>query len=194
MRAAAPAWLEDVVPAYASVGVHFDADRAGLREVLGWLAALRPDDSAPPTIGSLFEIPVCYKMAPDMARVAARTGLTSDEIIAFHSGREYAVHAVGFVPGFPYLGHLPDALCGVPRLATPRVRVEAGSVGLTGRQTGVYPLPRPGGWSLVGRTPLVVADPAAGFFPLRVGDRVAFRRIDEAEYGRLEGERLSSRE
>src|SRR5947199_152200 len=82
--------------------------------------------------------------------------------------------AVGFVPGFPYLGYLPAELCGVGRLPSPRVRVEAGSVGLTGRQTGVYPLPRPGGWNLIGRTPLVVVDVAAGFFPLRVGDAVRF--------------------
>jgi inhibitor of KinA len=100
------------------------------------------------------------------------------------------VYAVGFVPGFPYLGYLPPELCGVGRLGSPRLRVEAGSVGLTGRQTGVYPLPRPGGWNLIGRTPLVLVDVAAGFFPLRVGDRVQFARIDERRYRELEGERL----
>jgi len=100
------------------------------------------------------------------------------------------VYAVGFVPGFPYLGYLPAELCGVGRLPTPRLRVEPGSVGLTGRQTGLYPLARPGGWNLIGRTPLIVVDVADGFFPLRVGDAVRFERIDETRYRELEGERL----
>ena len=96
----------------------------------------------------------------------------------------------GFCPGFPYLGYLPDELCGVPRLASPRVRVEPGSVGLTGRQTGLYPLARPGGWNLIGRTPLTVVDVAAGYFPIRPGDRVRFRPVARAEYNTLAGERL----
>jgi inhibitor of KinA len=102
------------------------------------------------------------------------------------------VYAIGFVPGFPYLGYLPTELCGVGRLPSPRVRVEPGSVGLTGRQTGIYPLPRPGGWNLIGRTPLTIVDVASGFFPLRVGDSVRFERIDEKGYRELEGERLTA--
>jgi inhibitor of KinA len=129
-------------------------------------------------------------MQLDMARVCEHTGLTSDEVVARHTGTEYTVYAVGFVPGFPYLGYLPEQLCGVGRLASPRLRVEPGSVGLAGKQTGIYPLPRPGGWNLIGRTPLVIVDVADGFFPLRVGDRVRFERIDSSEYRRLEGKRL----
>ena len=100
------------------------------------------------------------------------------------------MYAIGFVPGFPYLGYLPAELCGVGRLPSPRLRVEPGSVGLTGKQTGIYPLPRPGGWNILGRTPLTLVDVADGYFPLRVGDRVRFSRIDEAEYHRREGERI----
>jgi inhibitor of KinA len=129
-------------------------------------------------------------MGPDLARVAERTGLTADEVVRLHTGAEYTVYAIGFCPGFPYLGYLPGQLCGVPRLATPRLRVEPGSVGLTGRQTGVYPLERPGGWNLVGRTPLVLVDVAEGYFPIRSGDRVRFERIDRAEFERRRGERL----
>ena len=125
-----------------------------------------------------------------MVRVAAEKGLSADEVIRLHAATEYTVYAIGFCPGFPYLGYLPAALAGVPRLAAPRLRVESGSVGLTGRQTGIYPLPRPGGWNLIGRTPLVIVDVAAGFFPLRVGDRVRFERIDEARFRELAGERL----
>jgi inhibitor of KinA len=135
-------------------------------------------------------IPVCYERQLDLARVAESTGLPADRVIELHAGTEYTVYAIGFVPGFPYLGYLPAGLRGVGRLPSPRVRVEPGSVGLTGTQTGIYPLPRPGGWNLIGRTPLTLVDVADGYFPLRVGDRVWFRRIDETEYTRLDGERL----
>ncbi len=191
VRAAAPPWLHDVVPAYATAGVFFDADRVGLREVVAWLGSLPSENSAfrlPPSASHT--IPVCYEMAPDMGRVCGHTGLSAADVIALHSSRPYTVYAVGFVPGFPYLGYLPDELCGVPRLPSPRLKVEAGSVGLAGRQTGLYPLPRPGGWNLIGRTPLTVVDVAAGYFPIRVGDQVRFTRIDAAEFRRLDGERL----
>jgi len=196
VRAAAPHWLEDVVPAYASVGVFFDADAVALDAVTDWLNAQdarSPGTAVPGLSGATHTIPVCYEMAPDLPRVCAHTGLSADDVIRLHAGAAYTVYAVGFVPGFPYLGYLPPELCGVARLPTPRLRVEAGSVGLTGRQTGLYPLPRPGGWNLVGRTPLVVVDVADGFFPLRVGDAVRFERIDEKRFGELEGERLASR-
>ncbi len=190
VRAANPPWLHDVVPAYASAGVFFDADRARTSDVLRWLGALTvPATAAGP--GRAFTVPVCYEMQLDGPRVCARTGLSADEVIRLHTATEYTVYAIGFVPGFPYLGYLPNELCGVPRLAAPRVRVEPGSVGLTGKQTGIYPLPRPGGWNLIGRTPLVLVDVADGFFPLRAGDRVRFERICEARYRELEGERLS---
>jgi len=193
VRAAAPDWLHDVVPAYASVGVFFDADRVTLGDVTGSLRAFpgqRPGTAVPGRSGATHTIPVCYEMAPDLPRVCAHTGLSADDVIRLHAGAAYTVYAVGFVPGFPYLGYLPPELCGVARLPTRRLRVEPGSVGLTGRQTGLYPLPRPGGWNLIGRTPLVVVDVADGFFPLRVGDAVRFERIDEKRFGELEGERL----
>jgi len=193
--AAAPDWLHDVVPAYASVGVFFDADRVGAPAVTDWLAGL--GESSPPTAhcplptaAKRHTIPVCYEMAPDLPRVCEYTGLAAADVIRLHAGTAYTVYAVGFVPGFPYMGYLPPELCGVGRLPTPRLRVEAGSVGLTGRQTGLYPLARPGGWNLIGRTPLVVVDVADGFFPLRVGDAVRFERIDERAFRELEGERL----
>jgi inhibitor of KinA len=194
IRSAAPAWLQDVVPAYASVGVFFDADAVSTGEVFVWLQAF-PAAEPPPDLASearLFHIPVCYEMQLDLPRVCENTGLIEDDVIRLHGGTTYTVYAIGFVPGFPYLGYLPPALSGVGRLASPRVRVDPGSVGLTGRQTGIYPLPRPGGWNLIGRTPLTIVDVAAGFFPLRVGDRVRFERIDERRYRELEGERVEA--
>ena len=135
-------------------------------------------------------IPCCYERQLDLAHVAEHTGLKEEEVIRLHLETEYTVYAIGFCPGFPYLGYLPRALCGVPRLATPRVRVDAGSVGLTGRQTGIYTEPRPGGWNLIGRTPLELVNLADGYFPLRTGDRVRFRRVDETEFKNLLGQRL----
>jgi inhibitor of KinA len=140
--------------------------------------------------GSLHVIPCCYERQLDLGRVASHTGLSSDEVIRLHSSTEYTVYAIGFCPGFPYLGYLPSPLCGVPRLESPRQLVEPGSVGLTGRQTGIYTEPRPGGWNLVGQTPLVLVDVSEGYFPLRTGDRVRFERIDERAFRELEGERL----
>ncbi len=196
VRAANPAWLFDVVPAYASVGVFFDADVVSAREVMGWLDTLAlPSADSGSRLNEhsrAFTIPVCYEMQLDLPRVCEHTKLTADEVIRLHTSTTYTVYAIGFVPGFPYLGYLPDALCGVGRLPSPRVRVEPGSVGLTGRQTGIYPLARPGGWNLIGRTPLTIVDVASGFFPLRVGDTVRFARIDETRYRKLEGERLVS--
>jgi inhibitor of KinA len=195
IRAAALSWLEDVVPAYASVGVFFDADRIGAAEVAAKLQELHActtsfhSPTATPTQRT-FRVPVCYEMESDMARVRTQTGLSTDEVIRLHISTEFTVYAIGFVPGFPYMGYLPEVLCGVGRLASPRLRVEPGSVGMTGRQTGIYPLPRPGGWNLIGRTPLVIVDVAAGFFPLCVGDRVRFERIDERQFREQEGERL----
>jgi inhibitor of KinA len=195
LRAVNPPWLLDVVPAYASVGVFFDAAQIRWADVVRfltageeWASGSQPAQLVQPF--PRFRIPVCYEMQLDMGRVCEATGLSRDEVIRLHTATVYTVYAIGFVPGFPYLGYLPPPLCGVNRLPTPRLRVEPGSVGLTGRQTGIYPLPRPGGWNLIGRTPLVIVDVAAGFFPLRVGDQVQFERIDERQFRELEGERL----
>jgi inhibitor of KinA len=184
-----PPWLVDVVQAYTSVAVFFDLDRttfAAVADALGQLEAY----ALPAAEARHHVIPCCYELQLDLARVAEQTGLSADEVIALHGSVEYTVYAIGFCPGFPYLGYLPERLCGVGRLPAPRLRVEAGSVGLTGRQTGIYTEARPGGWNLIGRTPLTLVDVADSYFPLRSGDRVRFARIDDVEYRRLLGRRL----
>jgi inhibitor of KinA len=184
-------WLVDVVQAYARVAVFFDLGQTTFAEVASVLRSLSVSKGAEAAAaGRLHHIPCCYRMQLDLRRVAQHRGLSEDEVIALHTATEYTVYAIGFCPGFPYLGYLPPALCGVPRLETPRLRVPAGSVGLTGRQTGIYTLERPGGWNLIGRTPLQLVDVAAGYFPLRTGDRVRFVAIDEGEFRRLDGQRL----
>jgi inhibitor of KinA len=184
-------WLVDVVQAYVTVAVFFDPDRTGYAAAAAAVSALNIDIANEPT-GNRHVIPCCYALNSDLERVAAATGLTAAEVVRLHSSLDYAVYAIGFCPGFPYLGYLPAPLCGVPRLASPRLRVEAGSVGLTGRQTGIYTEDRPGGWNLIGRTPLCLVDVADADFPLRTGDRVRFEPIDEAEYQRLLGSRLTT--
>jgi inhibitor of KinA len=188
LNGARPAWLVDVVLAYLTVAVFHDPGQTTLEEVMAHLRAVRPAGGQ--AAGRVHVIPCCYERQLDLAGVSARLGLDGDAVIRLHHQPTYAVYAIGFCPGFPYLGYLPTALCGVPRLDKPRVRVAPGSVGLTGTQTGVYPLPTPGGWSLIGQTPLELVNVADEYFPLRAGDQVRFERIDEAEFQRLLGERL----
>jgi inhibitor of KinA len=192
VRAAELAGIIDIVPAYVSVAIFYNLARTRYSELLPQLEKLRGtirrrERVAP---GRRREIPCCYELGPDLEDVARQTRLAADEVIRLHTGTAYTVYAIGFCPGFPYLGYLPDPLCGLPRLPTPRVRVEPGSVGLTGRQTGIYPLERPGGWKLIGRTPLELVNLADGYFPLRPGDQVRFVRIDQAEFQRRSGGRL----
>ncbi len=188
VRAANFPWLVDLVPAYASVGVFFDGSvtlsnvRAALSQLPSGEHAAKPS--------ALHRVPCCYDFDLDLPRVSEHTGMSPEEIICQHTAGPYTVYAIGFVPGFPYLGYLPEALTGVPRLPSPRLHVDPGSVGLTARQTGIYPLPRPGGWNLVGRTPLEIVNLEDGYFPIAVGDQVWFERIDRAEFRRLEAERL----
>jgi inhibitor of KinA len=194
VRGAAPGWLVDVVQAYTSVAVFFDLNQTeftAVRPTLERIAAEpAPPDHALPS--RLHHIPCCYELGLDLERVAQHTGRSVDDVIHLHTGTEYTVYAIGFCPGFPYLGYLPEALSGVPRLPTPRVKVAPGSVGLTGRQTGIYTYTeaRPGGWNLIGRTPLELVHFADGYFPLRTGDRIRFHRIDEGEFTRIQGNRL----
>jgi inhibitor of KinA len=185
-------WLVDIVHAYTSVAVFFDLDRSAFATVAAQLQRLEREamQTAAVTEGRLYRIPCCYEFQLDLAHVAEHTDLSAEEVIRRHTQTVYTVYAIGFCPGFPYLGYLPPALCGVPRRSSPRVRVEAGSVGLAGRQTGVYSEARPGGWNLIGRTPLELVHVADGYFPLRTGDHVQFERIDAAAFQRLQGQRL----
>ncbi len=189
IRKASFPWLLDVVQAYASVGVFFDLNRTDLTQVQADLYRLANVDSLEAPGGS-FLIPCCYELGLDLRRIAEHAHLPEEEIIRLHGSRAYTVYAIGFCPGFPYLGYLPAELSGVPRLPAPRLQVASGSVGLTGRQTGIYTEARPGGWNIVGRTPLELVNVADNYFPLHTGDRVRFQAIDEREFRRLQGQRL----
>jgi inhibitor of KinA len=140
-----------------------------------------------PLAARTIELPVCYDpaLAPDLEPLAAEKGLTVEALAALHVAPAYRCHLLGFRPGFPFLGGLDERLVAA-RLASPRSRVPAGSVGIGGRQTGVYPVDSPGGWRLIGRTPLRLFDPArAEPFLIRAGDTVRFAPIDRATYDRM---------
>jgi KipI family sensor histidine kinase inhibitor len=129
-------------------------------------------------------IPVCYdiEFGPDLLDVSQHAGLSLEEVVRLHSSPTYLVYFLGFSPGFVYLGGLPEVLH-MPRLATPRPSIVGGSVGIAGSQTGIYPADSPGGWKLIGRTPLRMFDPeAASPTRLQPGDRMKFSPIDRATF------------
>ena len=185
-RAALPGVIE-LAPAYATVGVFFDPARTGIEPlrtaIEDALRKMEPARSGAGT-GSTVEVPVCYEnqFAPDLREVAWHAKLSVEEVIQRHSSATYRVSCVGFTPGFPYLSGLPAELA-TPRRDSPRKRIPPGSVGIGGTQTGIYPSISPGGWNIIGRTPLrlfdVKREPAALF---HAGDRVRFRRISREEF------------
>ena len=189
--------VSEVVPAYTSVTLFYDPSAvvqagAPADEIAGWLSARvherlkhppKTAKSKPRTVG----VPVCYggEHGPDLNRVAAQAKLAPEEVVRRHAKAEYRVHLIGFAPGFPYLGGLPKALV-TPRHAKPRMAVPAGSVGIGGEQTGIYPQATPGGWNLIGRTPLRLFRPEDD--PpvlLQAGDIVKFRAITPEEFEKL---------
>jgi KipI family sensor histidine kinase inhibitor len=188
LRAAALPGVEEVVGTLASVFVVYEPQVAGYDElaaaVRSRLAGLDPGEEPP---ARTFVLPVCFApaCAPDLPQVAEHAGLSLDETVALLAEPVYTVELVGFLPGFAYLGGLPERLR-LPRLATPRPRVAAGSVGVAGAQAGVYPLESPGGWRIVGRTPARPYDPRRPEPVVwRAGDRVRFEPVDEAAFAEL---------
>ncbi len=178
-RAIADAWeargLGEAVPAYASVLLRFDPGRTARRDALAAANALDADPPAAtaPVAGRLIEIPTTYD-GPDLADTAARSGMSTAELVALHTAREYRAFFLGFMPGLAYCGML-DPRIDAPRLASPRPRIPAGTVAVAAGQTLVYPVDSPGGWRLIGRTELRVFDPAREPAALiRAGDRIRF--------------------
>ena len=172
--------VRDAVVGYCSVTVYFDP----LAVDASWLESEIHDaadalDETPVLMGSLIEVPVVYggEHGPDLADVAAFAGCSEADAIALHSGREYRVYLVGFVPGFAYMADV-DPRIAAPRRRSPRTAVPAGSVAIAGGQTGVYPAVTPGGWNIIGRTSIKPYDPnRSNPFLFRAGDLVRFRSV-----------------
>lgn len=177
--------IRNLQPAYSSLSIKFDPlkiDHGELRRKLGSYLARMGKVRLPKS--REVEIPVCYggEFGPDLEDVATTHGITSAQVVDLHSSPRYLVYFLGFVPGFAYLGGLPEALAS-PRLETPRAKVPQGSVGIGGNQTGVYPFATPGGWRLIGRTPVALFrrdEPQMNL--LQIGDHVRFRPISREEF------------
>ncbi|MGD2171982.1 MAG: 5-oxoprolinase subunit PxpB [Gammaproteobacteria bacterium] len=177
--------LVDLVPSYASLLVLFDletTDPFGVRQRLR--AALTDLDPADTAEGTLITLPVYYstESGPDLESLAERGGLGVDEVIEIHQRSEYRVYAIGFAPGFAYLGEVDERIA-APRLATPRQKVPRGAVAIADRQTAVYPAVSPGGWNLIGLCPTRMFDPGkTPSMPVKVGDRVRFEAIGRDDF------------
>ena len=178
----------DVVPTFRSLTVHFDPWAADTDALGRHLLALAEGAAATAPAGRAWRLPVCFdaEFAPDLPALAAARGLAEDAVVALLTGATLRVYMIGFLPGFPYMGGLPPALA-LPRLATPRQRVPARSVAVAGTMCSVYPWDSPGGWHLLGRTPLALFDAGRPDEPawLAAGDTVRWQAVDRAEHDRL---------
>lgn len=183
-----PIGVVEIIPAYCSLLIVYDpltiSDeelKCSIREVGGRLT--RNKMPKPETV----EVPVCYggQFGPDLAYVASHNGLTEEEVIVLHTTPNYPVYMLGFTPGFPFLGGLAEKLY-TPRLDSPRTSVAAGSVGIANNQTGIYPIQSPGGWQLIGRTPLKLFDPdRKDPFLLKAGNFLQFKPISSDVFNQM---------
>ena len=183
-----PSWLVEAVPTYRSLLILYDPAQAHPDQIRRHMLELRRREAEieipPPEV---VEIPVCYggELGPDLEYVAECHGLSPEEVVSLHSRPDYQIYMIGFTPGFPFLGGLPEELH-TPRRESPRSAVPAGSVGIANAQTGIYPVTSPGGWQIIGRTPLNIFDPRReNPFLLKAGDLLRFRPISRQEYDSL---------
>lgn len=172
----------EMVPTYRSLLVYYDPLQTSLQELQDQISGLSIDDEESQDEYRIVEIPTLYggEHGPDLEFVAQNASMTESEVITLHSGTDYLVYTMGFSPGFPYLGGL-DTKLHTPRLPSPRTLIPAGSVGIAETQTGVYPVASPGGWRLIGRSPLRLFDPdASPPTVINAGDRVRFVPLDDS--------------
>ena len=181
--------IVDIIPAFCSLLINYDPRVASYEEIKKRIEDLiKVDIKTENKQKKVFEIPVCYggEYGPDLANIAAHAGLSEEEVIQIHSSQDYLIYMLGFLPGFTYLGGLDERIH-TPRLASPRIKINAGSVGIGGSQTGIYPVDSPGGWQLMGMTPVKTYDPERET-PILVeaGNYIRFVPVSEEEYKRIE--------
>ena len=181
----------DVIPTFRSLTVCYEPDVISDWNIKRLLKrCYRKSGNAESAAHRVVCIPVCYGGAygPDLADVAAFHGVSEEQVIQMHSGRDYLIYMLGFLPGFAYLGGL-DKMLATPRLDSPRVRIEPGSVGIGGEQTGIYPMASPGGWRLIGRTPLSLYDAEKeNSVPYEAGEYIRFVPITPEQYEQIASE------
>ena len=181
--------IVDVIPAFCSLLINYDPRVLSYEELKERMEhLLKMETKTEATRKRIFEIPVCYggEYGPDIESISEHAGLSVEEVIKIHSSKDYLIYMLGFLPGFTYLGGLDERIH-TPRLASPRLKIRAGSVGIGGSQTGIYPLDSPGGWQLMGMTPVRTYDPERQT-PILVeaGDYIRFIPIDEEEFLRIQ--------
>ncbi len=192
-------WLVELVPAFTTVTLFYDPIKAigspqsklpyeiVCEDIKGFLAEVKDGQK---TESRIVEIPVCYggEFGPDLQKVAEYHHISENEVIEKHTSGNYLVYMIGFAPGFPYIGGMSPDIA-TPRKESPRLKIPAGSVGIAGEQTGVYPIETPGGWQLIGRTPLKLFQPEKESPSLlEAGNRIRFKAITLKEYKELEEE------
>ena len=180
--------ITEVVPTYRSATVHYRPEVFSYEELNQLLAPLAQGGAEEAEELPVVEIPVCYggEYGPDLLEVAQHCSLTPEEVIARHTAPTYRIYMLGFTPGFPYLGGMDPSIA-APRRKEPRIHIPAGSVGIAGEQTGVYPIVSPGGWQLIGRTPLRLFDPQREQpILLSAGAGIRFVPIDEETFRKME--------
>lgn len=179
----------EVILGYRSVLIHYNPVKLSYEQVKKKLQSWEEEDfSAGSSAGRKIRIPVLYgdEWGPDLEDVAEHNGLSPEEVISIHSGGQYLVYFLGFTPGYPFMGGMSEKIS-TPRLPSPRVSIPAGSVGIANNQTGIYPVQSPGGWRLIGRTPLRLYDPEReNPFLFEAGDQVRFEEITHEEFLEIE--------
>ncbi|WP_096185664.1 5-oxoprolinase subunit PxpB [Evansella halocellulosilytica] len=185
----------DIVPTFNKVTIYFRWNDVTYEKVKCWVDEVLNGETVniKTKNKTIVKIPVCYEgeFGVDLQRVAKENGLTEKEVIKRHSSASYLVYMIGFLPGFPYLGGLPQSIM-TPRLSKPRHEVESGSVGIAGGQTGIYPISSPGGWNIIGKTPIPLFQcNSDDSFLLEIGDYVEFTSINIEQFSKLKDEVLA---
>jgi KipI family sensor histidine kinase inhibitor len=183
-----PEGVYEMVPTYRSLMIQYNPMETDLDSLMTRLSEIEESlDSIELPKPRIIEIPTIYGGAfgEDLKFVAEHNGIREDEVVKIHSSVDYRIYMLGFSPGFPYLGGMNEKI-ETPRLKTPRTKIPAGSVGIAGKQTGIYPMESPGGWQLIGRTPLKLYDPSRSTpVLLQAGDYLRFIPVDKEEYDRI---------
>ncbi|KAB3532760.1 5-oxoprolinase subunit PxpB [Alkaliphilus pronyensis] len=181
----------EVIPAYTSLLVIYDATKITFKKMVEKLRCIEEivhSINLPPS--EVVHIPVAYggEFGPDLINVSNHNGISIDEVIELHSSVDYLIYMIGFTPGFPYLGGMKEKIS-TPRLKVPREKIEAGSVGIAGNQTGIYPIESPGGWQIIGRTPLKLFNPEEEpYVLLKAGQYIRFEAIDKNTFVNMQNE------
>ncbi|MEA3321437.1 MAG: 5-oxoprolinase subunit PxpB [Bacillota bacterium] len=182
--------ITELVPAYTTLTVFYRPDKFSYKDLCNTLEDIKKvlQKEEVQSNATVFEIPVLYggDVGQDLSEVASYNDLAEDEVVSIHSNQPYLIYMMGFVPGFPYLGGMPKEIA-MPRRENPRAKIEAGSVGIAGEQTGVYPLETPGGWQIIGRTPVKLYDPEREEpILLSAGAYIRFVPVGQKEYEEIE--------